>query len=78
MVAVKSLTNGGTGRHSRRKRPSRPKKATLLVEEDEVLEVDARKLVISADLYDELFQITKTECLSNGMNTIKGKSPKYH
>ncbi|KAK9432325.1 P-loop containing nucleoside triphosphate hydrolase protein [Lipomyces doorenjongii] len=70
MVAVKSLTNGGTGRHSRRKRPSRPKKATLLVEEDEVLEVDARKLVISADLYDELFKITKTEGLSNGMNTL--------
>ncbi|KAJ8100419.1 P-loop containing nucleoside triphosphate hydrolase protein [Lipomyces tetrasporus] len=72
MVASEGTVDRGNERLGRRKRPPRPKKATLLVEEDEVLDVDARTLVLSADLYDELFKTTKVKDLVNGVHTSGG------
>ncbi|KAK9241195.1 P-loop containing nucleoside triphosphate hydrolase protein [Lipomyces kononenkoae] len=63
------IVNGKAAGHHRR--PSRPKKATLIVEEDERQEVDDRRLMISADIYDELFAISKTE-RPNGTNIEMG------
>ncbi|KAK9367728.1 P-loop containing nucleoside triphosphate hydrolase protein [Lipomyces kononenkoae] len=59
---------------ARQRRPSRPKKATLIVEDDACPEVDARRLMISADIYDELFTMRKTEKLSNGTNIEPSES----